>query len=255
MSESVDGLKHFTSYFSDHTAQFVIIGGVAANYCLLENDLVGRRTRDIDLVVLANPNQSFADHLRNYITAGRYQIESDAGGNARNYRFRNPEAEEFPKQLEIFSAAPISLQLQAGQRIIPFSTSPGLESLSAILMDENYLALVKLTGVIREGMSLLGSNGLVPLKVRAFLDMDQRRRAGEQIDSADIKKHRNDVLRLVQTFGLESFDLPESIKNDLRLFAEHPEITALDAGALSSIAPGAVSIEALLQMLIEHFKL
>jgi hypothetical protein len=251
----VPGLKHFSDYFLDCNTQFVIIGGVATNYFLIENDRVGRRTRDIDLVVLANPNRAFADKLREYITAGRYQIESDSGGNARNYRFRNPEGSDFPKQIEIFSTAPISLALREGQFIVPFATTPGLESLSAILMDEDYFALVKSTNVIRRGMSLLGGDGLVPLKARAFLDLEQRRRNGERVDVADIKKHRNDVLRLSQTFGLESFELSEPIKKDLRTFINHPDIKALDIGTLLSIVPGVDSVEAVLQLMIEHFKL
>ena len=139
--------------------------------------------------------------------------------------------------------------------MVPFATTPGLESLSAILMDEGYFALVKATGVVREGMPLLSGDGLVPLKARAFLDLDQRRRRGERIDQADVKKHRNDVLRLTRTFGLESFDLSESIKNDLRVFINHPEIKALDIGTLLSIVPGVDSVEAVLQLMIEHFKL
>lgn len=39
MSDTVHGLKHFTDYFSEENEQFVIIGGVATNYFLLENDL------------------------------------------------------------------------------------------------------------------------------------------------------------------------------------------------------------------------
>lgn len=255
MSEVVPGLRHFADYFRGHSDQFVIIGGVATNYFLVENDLVGRRTRDIDLAVLANPNQPFADKLREYVTAGGYQIESDAGGHARNYRFRNPQVVDFPKQVEIFSTAPLSLQLRPGQTIVPFATSPGLQSLSAILMDDDYFTLVKATLVVREGMPLLSSDGLVPLKARAFLDLDRRRRDGERIDGADIKKHRNDVFRLLQTFGLETFVLPESIKTDLRSFANHPEITALDIGTLSSIVPVAGSIDAALGLLVEHFDL
>lgn len=253
MSDAVQGLKHFTDYFRDLNEQFVIIGGVATSYFLLENDLVGRRTRDIDLVVLANPNLDFADRLRDYITLGRFQVESDAGGNARNYRFRNPEIDEFPKQIEIFSNAPIALALREGQQIVPFITSPGLESLSAILMDENYFALVKATSVIREGMPLLSSDGLVPLKVRAFLDLEERRRNGERIDKTDVRKHRNDVLRLAQTFGLERFEIPESIKNDLRLFISHSEIKMLDSATVSVVVPGATSVDDVLLLLVEHF--
>lgn len=255
MIDEVQGLKNFTDHFRDYNEQFVIIGGVATNYFLIENDLMGRRTRDIDLVVLANPNIDFADRLRGYINAGRFQIESDSGKSARNYRFRHPEVPNFPKQIEIFSRVPISLILREGQQIVPFTTSPNLDSLSAILMNEDYFSLVSLAKTIKEGMPLLTSDGLIPLKVRAFLDLNERRQNGEQIDIANIKKHRNDVFRLSQTLGVRSFTLPESIKDDLKSFVNSPELKGLDSTTISSIVPGINSIDILLQLLSEHFEL
>ena len=121
-TENVRGLKHFTDYFSDYQEQFVIIGGVATNFFLQEADFDGRVTKDIDLVVLANPNKPFADRLREYVTQGRYQIESDSGGNSRNYRFRKPELAEYPPQIEIFSTLPIALELRKGQQIVSLHT-------------------------------------------------------------------------------------------------------------------------------------
>lgn len=140
MSDEVHGLKHFTDFFTQLSDHYVIIGGIATNYFLGANDLITRRTKDIDLVVLANPNQLFADKIRDYVTQGRYQIETDSTGKKRNYRFRNPGEVDYPKQIEIFSSAPLELALGVDQRIVPFVTSPGLESLSAILMDADYFA-------------------------------------------------------------------------------------------------------------------
>jgi hypothetical protein len=39
---------------------------------------------------------------------------------------------------------------------------------------------------------------LVPLKARAWLDLTDRRDAGEKIDSRTIKKHKNDVFRVAR---------------------------------------------------------
>lgn len=255
MSDEVHGIKHFTDFFAQLSEHYVIIGGIATNFFLLANDLITRRTKDIDLVVLANPNQRFADKLRDYVTQGRYQIEADSTGKKRNYRFRNPDDAVYPKQIEIFSTAPLELALSADQRIVPFVTSPGLESLSAILMDADYFALVKSTNTIQGGVPLLSSNGLIPLKVRAFIDLDSRRRQGERIDQSDIKKHRNDIIRLAQTLDLGVFEIPESIKNDLRAFLEHPEIVALETSAIGSIVEAGFTIEQAKQTLKEHFGL
>jgi phosphoglycolate phosphatase-like HAD superfamily hydrolase len=91
MSDEVHGLKHFTEYFAQLSDQYVIIGGIATNYLLLANDLITRRTKDIVLVVLTNPNQNFADKLRDYVGLGRYRIKSGLSSKNRNYRFRNPK--------------------------------------------------------------------------------------------------------------------------------------------------------------------
>lgn len=254
-TDNVRGLKHFTDYFSDCQGQFVIIGGVATNFFLQEADFEGRVTKDIDLVVLANPNKPFADKLREYIMQGRYQIESDSSGNSRNYRFRKPELVEYPLQIEIFSPLPISLELRDGQQIVPFSTSAGLNSLSAILMDSYYFSLVKKTLVLRNGMPLLSVDGLILLKARAFLDLDARKQKGESIDQKEIKKHRNDVIRLTFTVGEEKFSLPDSIKNDLQTFLEHEQIKTLDLATLQSLVASAESLEEFNGLLIAHFEL
>lgn len=255
MKDEVHGLKHFTDFFASLSEHYVIIGGIATNFFLLANDLITRRTKDIDLVVLANPNQRFADRLRDYVTQGRYQIEADSTGKRRNYRFRNPNDPVFPKQIEVFSTAPLELALSADQRIVPFVTSPGLESLSAILMDADYFALVTSTNIIQMGVPLLSSNGLIPLKVRAFIDLDSRRRQGERIDQSDIRKHRNDIIRLTQTLDLGVFKIAEGIKSDLRAFLEHPDIVALEATSIESIVEAGFTLEQAKQTLKEHFDL
>lgn len=255
MSNEVHGLSHFADSFAQLREHYVIIGGIATNYFLHANDLITRRTKDIDLVVLANPNRLFADRLRTYVMQGRYQIETDSAGRKRNYRFRNPQEEIYPKQIEIFSAVPLELELGEDQRIVPFVTSPGLESLSAILMDTDYFALVKSTSFIQENVPVLSGNGLIPLKVKAFLDLDSRKRLGEKIDQSDIKKHRNDIFRLTQTLSPDVFSIAESIKNDLRAFLVHPDIVALEPSAIESIVEAGFTIEQAKQALKEHFSL
>ena len=249
---SIHGLDHFVEYFKEYSSHYVIIGGIATNYFLVENDLYGRQTKDIDLVVLANPNKAFADRLREYVTIGQYQ---SMNADSCNYRFRSPLEPAFPKQIEIFSTLPMSLDLKDKQKIVPFKTSEGIKSLSAILMDEDYFNLVKSACVIKNGLPLLSSNGLIPLKMRAFLDLYQKRQDGEQVDSQNIKKHRNDVLRLTQTLDEEIFTLPDSIKKDCKAFVEHDEIKSIDIGTLSTIVTGFNSMSQLLHIIEEHFDL
>ena len=39
---------------------------------------------------------------------------------------------------------------------------------------------------------------MIPFKAKAWLDLKKRKSSGEQVDSKNIKKHKNDVFRLAQ---------------------------------------------------------
>ena len=66
---------------------------------------------------------------------------------------------------------------------------------------------------------------VIPFKARAYLDLGARREAGERIDRADIRKHRNDMFRLMQLMPVgEVVPLPEAIAADMGAF-----IAAVDA--------------------------
>ena len=75
--DEVVGFEHFAKFFSGFRDHYVVIGGIATIFSLESAGAPGRPTKDIDLVVLANPNKPFADKLREYVTLGSYQIESD----------------------------------------------------------------------------------------------------------------------------------------------------------------------------------
>ena len=58
-------------------------------------------------------------------------------------------------------------------------------------------------------------------KARAFLDLTARAETGEKIDGKNIKKHRNDVFRLVQLLPkTASIELADPIREDLRKFLD-----------------------------------
>ena len=69
-------------------------------------------------------------------------------------------------------------------------------------------------------MPIVGAEHLIALKMRAFLDLHDRRLAGEPVDARDIKKHRSDVLRLLQVVTAEPLDdVPQAIRHDADRFA------------------------------------
>lgn len=60
-----------------------------------------------------------------------------------------------------------------------------------------------LDGRVEEsGYSVLRPEYLILFKAKAYLDLSSRKLHGERIDSFDIKKHKNDVLRLAVEMAL-----------------------------------------------------
>ena len=45
---------------------------------------------------------------------------------------------------------------------------------------------------------------LIPFKAKAWMDLTDRKEAGEHVDSKNIKKHKNDVFRLTELIDLRS---------------------------------------------------
>lgn len=62
--------------------------------------------------------------------------------------------------------------------------------------------------------------------------MSARKEAGEQVDSKNIKKHRNDVLNLSGQLTDEPIALPESIQTDMRAFLELLALEKIDLKAI-----------------------
>jgi hypothetical protein len=84
-----------------------------------------------------------------------------------------------------------------------------------------------------DGVQIVGAEHLIPMKARARLDLTQRKTAGAQVDSSDIKKHRNDVFRLFAIVDPD-FDgtVPDRVKADLGVFLERMRGETLNLKAM-----------------------
>lgn len=72
-------------------------------------------------------------------------------------------------------------------------------------------------GDLIRGLSLVGAETLIPLKARAYVDLANRKAAGEQVDSRNVTKHRNDIFRLFTVLDRGTpIYLPTKIRSDLR---------------------------------------
>ena len=97
--------------------------------------------------------------------------------------------------------------------------SDEISSLSAILLNDEYYQF--LIGGVEEidGIQVLNYTHIIPFKAKAWLDLKSRKENGEQVDTKNITKHKNDVFRLSQLItGADAIELTGEIQSDMKTF-------------------------------------
>jgi hypothetical protein len=218
----VKGLEYFRTYFSNHTDQYVLIGGSACSIIMENAGLSFRSTKDFDIVLCVEAlNLEFVSAFWKFIKEGSYKHQQKSTGKDIFYRFYSPSNPSFPEMLELFSRAPDKIELDEKSHLTPIPVYDSLVSLSAILLDNNYYDFIHSGKKIIDGVTIINADCLIPLKAKAWIDLSNRKNEGADIDEKDIKKHKNDVLRLYQLLPVNyQPSLPESIRNDLRIFLD-----------------------------------
>jgi len=219
----VRGLDVFREYFAGHADQFVLIGGTAATLAMKDAGLEFRATRDLDIVLhIEAIDVAFGDVFWKFVEEGRYEIRQvSSTGKPVFYRFQQPENERFPVMLELFCRAPDGIELVQGSHLTPIPLDPAVASLSAILLDNEYYAFIIAGRKVSDGLPWVGEDRLIPLKASAWLDLNARRAKGEPVDSKNIRKHANDVMRLSQLLAPETrIAVAPRIAEDLNRFLD-----------------------------------
>ena len=251
------GLKKFTDYFKDFTDCYIIIGGAACEDYFEREGFEFRVTKDIDLILVVEAvNDEFIAYFWEFIKEGNYK-RNERSEERQYYRFIDPETEDFPIQIEIFSRTPDIITQNEDGRFTIIPTDEDLSSLSAILMDEDYYRFTLEHCTNEDELNRADELALVCLKAKAFLDLSRRKEAGQSIDSKIIKKHRSDVFRLAATLtGEDQIILPGSIKKDMSDFvANMEENPPQTKDFLKAMGITMVSTEQLLEQLKHSFKL
>lgn len=203
----VTGVDRFRDHFAGHEHQYVLIGGAACELIMDEVGLDFRATKDLDIVLI--------------VEAGDYEVRERSEGDKILYRFQKPKAEDFPAMLELFSRAPEGLNLAADSHLTPLPIGEAAASLSAILLDESYYAFLNSMVRTAGGIPVLDEAAIIPFKARAWLDLSRQRDEGIKIDEKNIRKHRNDVARLLQLVSASAqYALPDPVADDMRSFIE-----------------------------------
>jgi hypothetical protein len=201
-----NNLVSFRDTFREYTDCYTVIGGTACMIIMEEASRDFRATKDVDMIlIMEDGGKEFCKTFWKYILSGKYTCgwkESEP----HYYRFTKP-LPGFPEQIELFSRRS---DFNLDSRIIPVHIDDDVSSLSAIALDEDFYVFMKSGRRIVDGISILGAEHIIPFKMYAWLNNIELKKQGIKLNTDDIKKHKNDVFRLlplinpdvnIQTFG------------------------------------------------------
>ncbi len=228
----VAGIDAFRDAMAGFEDKYVLIGGGACSLLFEGSSVDFRMTKDLDVVVMAASDDiEFGKTLWSFIREGGYACGVRENGSARYYRFWLPEEANvvgtgLPAEIELFSRAP--WPVGEGVRIAPIPFDDDLSSLSAILLDEDYFGFIRQGVVSKLGVPVPDVLHIIPLKMRAHMDLNRRHEGGEHVRRRNLTKHRADVLSLADLLAEgASCNLPAAIADDAREFIEGLEEYAI----------------------------
>lgn len=225
----VPGIEKFREHFAGHESSYALIGGSACSLIFDEAGLDFRATQDIDMVLCVEVvDGTFATALKTFLDAGQYQARERGEGRREFYRFHKPKDTSYPIMLELFSNSEGALDVAKGDELGTVPVSDEALSLSAILLDKDYYKALQATRRPIDGVHVLDESLLIPFKARAFVDLTTRREEGDKsVKGDDIKKHRNDVFRLLQLLPSDGrIEITDPLKADLRAYIEIVSVIA-----------------------------
>ena len=217
----VKGLDTFAAFFAGDEARYVLIGGVATQLLLEEAGLPMRVTRDLDIVLCVEAlDAAFGEKLWTFIHAGGYEVRQEGAEGRRFYRFAKPADPAYPAMLEFFAREPGRIPLAAKAHLTPVPFEQQVESLSAILLDQDYYDFLHAHTRQLAGVRIVSEPALIALKARAWLDLTARKATDpDTVDSRHIGKHRSDVLRLSLLLSPgDRIEVADAIRDDIESF-------------------------------------
>lgn len=219
----VGGLNIFRERFARFSDNFVIIGGTACDEILSGTEMRPRATMDIDIIVIVeNMTPEFARAFWAFIAEGEYRPglrkNKDEGPKYVLYSFDNGKA-GYPVKVELLSRHNEIFTSAAHTEPLPIDGE--VSSLSTIILDEPYYNLTVQNSFVSDGLRYAAPLALMALKARAYLNLIADREAGKKINTKDILKHRNDVLKLTATLaGTDRAIVDAEIVGTIREFAD-----------------------------------
>ena len=215
----VRGLDSFREWFRDYEDQYAIIGGTACDILMADRGVDFRATKDLDLVLIVEAvDVEFATRFWDFVVSAGYEHRNKSTGNPQFYRFTNPKLRDYPMMIELFSRKPDIITLPDDVLLTPIPVDEEISSLSA------------------SEVTILDVPFLIPFKAKAWLDLSDRKKAGEQVDSRNIRKHKNDVFRLTELLDESQKPLstvPKTVRKDMQVFLERMTEEEIDLKQLN----------------------
>ena len=222
----VYGVEKFKEAFAAFQDCYVVIGGTACDAVLAGSRMKARATDDIDMIVVVEKQTpEFVETFWRFIFEGEYKNGKRKRGEDNEpvyelYRFTDPK-EGYPIQIELLARHSDALGAPSGFHIEPLPTEEEQYSLSAIMLDDDYYHLTVQNSEIVDGLRVASPLALIGLKERAFLNLLSDREQGKKVNTRDITKHRNDVLKLAAIITPGPYSCSEGIFVTNRDYVEH----------------------------------
>ena len=254
----VTGLNKFRDAFASFTDCYVVIGGTACVAALTGTSMRPRETSDIDIILIVeNMTPEFGRAFWQFIKDGDYRPEvkkhSDSGSHYELYRFVEPTP-GYPGQIELLSRRSDVFDVPDEVKIEPLPIGDDISSLSAIVMDDDYYNLTVANSYIEDGIRYANPAALICLKIKAYLNLLAEREAGRQVNTKDIKKHRNDVIKLAATASFpELIEVPASIQSSIIEYVDKLRGALPDQSLEAAIQRNSEEIAVFLDVITETF--
>lgn len=219
----VGGLDKFRERFARFSDNFVIIGGTACDEVLRDTEMRPRATMDIDIVVIVEKmTVEFAKAFWAFIAEGKYRpgVRKNQDDTPKYvlYSFDNGKP-GFPVKIELLSHHNEIFSSAAHTEPLPINGE--VSSLSTIILDEPYYNLTVGNSFVSNGLRYAAPLALIALKARAYINLLSDKEAGRQVNTKDIMKHRNDVLKLAATMTrAEQIAVEQEIVSTINEFSQ-----------------------------------
>lgn len=230
---NVNGLDVFAERLKGYSDNFIIVGGTACSLEMNDAGINFRATNDIDMIVIVEElSANFGKAFWGFIKDGGYEFwKSDE--TTHFFRFLNPKNSSYSKMIELFSKKQDWIPDDMAGRYTKIIVSDEISSLSAILLDDEYYRFLKEGAEIVNDLPVLKPIYLIAFKAKAHVDLTKKHLEGHHINERDLKKHKNDILRLTQLLNPnETIAVADSVKADMQNFFDLIATESIDMKAL-----------------------